>query len=169
MLAAAGAAYGSAGDHNGVTISQGAVPACAAAQTETGLPLIPDGAGNVGANVVAPSNLTGNQLCIALAHEGSHVGDAQSVGASIMYPEGGLLSFTRYQSEMSAYGVSGAAARALGTPASLAVGNSRFELWNPSWSGVDRQTQPQLNIDRFLHASPLYAPKLNDVVYRGQQ
>jgi hypothetical protein len=88
-----------------------------------------------------------------------------------------VLSFTRYDTEMNGYLASSAASRSIGGQGTYGatVNGTRYVLWDPAWTKVDLQSQPRQNIDKLLHASPLYnnptgnPPKrLDDVVYGRQ-
>jgi RHS repeat-associated protein len=78
-LRAVGAAVGGEGKDNGVTISMGAVTPGAAAQVSNTLPLTLDANGNPQLDLRVLPGAKGDPLFIGLAHEGSHVWDAQSV------------------------------------------------------------------------------------------
>lgn len=169
-LRAAGAAYGTEGIANGITMAMGAVTPGAAAQFEfSGFN------GHQAQGMVrVPGGRTGDSLFIDLAHEGTHASNAQEAAFTSMYPECGVSIFTRYDTEMNGYLATSAAARSIGgsgTYGATIVG-TRFVLWDPAWTKVDLQTQPRQNIDKLLHASPFYnnptgTPpwSLDDVVY----
>jgi RHS repeat-associated protein len=169
-LLAAGVAYGTEGIANGITIATGAVTPGAAAQFEfSGF-----SGDHAEGTVRVPGGITGASLFLGLAHEGTHASNAQWAGFTSMYSEGGVASFTRYDTEMNSYLATSAAAHSLGgsAPYGATVNGTRFVLWDPAWTKVDLQNQPRQNIDKLLHASPLYnnptgtPPRnLNDVVY----
>jgi RHS repeat-associated protein len=168
VLQAAGAAYGTEGVANGISIAMGPVTKGAAAQFEfSGF----DGDHAKG-TVRVPEGMGENSLFTNLAHEGTHASNAQAAAFTSMYSEGGVLTFTRYATEMNGYLATSAAAHSLGINASVSVGVMKFVLWNSAWTKVDLRTQPQQNIDKLLHASPLYnnpkgtpPRKLDDVLY----
>jgi RHS repeat-associated protein len=156
-LRADAAAIGAEGKDNGVTISMGAVTPGAAAQVSATRPLTLDANGNPQLDLRVLPGARGDSLFIALAHEGSHVWDAQSVA-------GGTRPFLRsMETEMSAFMETVAAARSIGWSSVGPVGGASF--WSSSWSNVDQQTRPPKEILKLLLTSPIYAPKNSDVSY----
>lgn len=156
-LRAVGGAIGAEGKDNGVTISMGAVTPGAAAQVSATLPLTLDANGNPKVELRVLPGAQGDPLFIGLAHEGSHVWDAQSVAR-------GDRPFVRHlETEMSAYLESVTAARSLSWSSVGPSGGAPF--WSSSWSAVDQQTRPPQEIFKFLLASPIYAPKNGRVAY----
>ena len=155
-LHAAAGAIGKENVDNGVTIGMGAVTPGAAAQVSTTLPLTIDANGNPELDLTVLPGAKGDSLFLNLAHEGTHVADAQSVAR-------GAPTMTHMDTEMHAYGASVAAAQRLGWP-SAGAGGSVF--WSSSWSKVDQQTRPPQEIRNFLNTHPIYAPKVNNPAYK---
>ncbi|MES1258527.1 MAG: RHS repeat-associated core domain-containing protein, partial [Acidobacteriota bacterium] len=156
-LRAVGGAIGAEGKDNGVTISMGPVTPGAAAQVSGTLPLTLDANGNPQVDLRVLPGAKGDSLFIGLAHEGSHVWDAQSVAR-------GDRPFVRhFETEMSAYLESVTAARSIGWSSVGPSGGTPF--WSSSWSNVDQQTRPPQEIFKFLLTSPIYAPKNFGVAY----
>lgn len=159
-LHAAAGAIGKENVDNGVTIGMGAVTPGAVAQVSTTRPLTIDANGNPELDLTVLPGAKGNGLFISLAHEGTHVGDAQAVAA-------GAPTMTHLDTELHAYGASVAAAQRLGwSSAGASVGTTPFVFWSNSWSKVDQQTRPSQEIRNFLQASPIYSPKLNQPAYQ---
>ncbi|MEO8127334.1 MAG: RHS repeat-associated core domain-containing protein, partial [Bryobacteraceae bacterium] len=156
LLHGAATAIGKENVDNGVTIGMGAVTPGAVAQVSTTLPLSIDANGNPELDLTVTPGSKGNSLFINLAHEGTHVADAQSVAW-------GAPTMTHMDTEMHAYGASVAAAQRLGWPSAGAGGNV---FWSSSWSKVDQQTRPPQEIRNFLNTNPIYAPKVNNPAYQ---
>jgi hypothetical protein len=156
-LEAVGNAIGGEGKANGVTISMGAVTPGAAAEVETTHPLTLDANGNPLANLTVQPGAQGDSLFVGLAHEGTHIWDAQSVA------KGDRLFVTHFETELSAYLETIVAAKSLSWSSVGPRGGTPF--WSSSWSNVDQQTRPAKEIVNFLFTSPLYKEKNAAVAY----
>jgi hypothetical protein len=113
-VARAAAAYGAAGDANGVTVGFADLTKSGEDGKVTSS-LGTDANGNLQAqsDVTINSKASGASFDAAIGHEGSHVADAQDVVKSIVVdPKTGNFTvgnnITRYQSEQRAYGVTNA-------------------------------------------------------------
>jgi hypothetical protein len=155
-LSATGAAIGSEGKDNGVHVFLGGVSAGAAAQVDSSKPLSLDANGNPILNLHVRDGAAGDSLFIGLAHEGSHIWDAQSVAS------GNQLFILHGTTELDGYLESIRAAQHLGWANIQASGQT---LWNASWSAVDQQTRPPQEIMKLLQTSPLYKDKLDKVAF----
>ena len=80
-LRAVGNAIGAEGNDNGVTISMGEVTPGAAAQVSNTVPLSLDANGNPKLDLTILPGASGDSLFVGLAHEGSHIWDAQAVAS----------------------------------------------------------------------------------------
>jgi RHS repeat-associated protein len=157
ILKEAAGAIGDEGFDNGVTISMGAVTPGSAAQVSFTRPLTIDANGNPELDLRVQPGAKGDSLFVNLAHEGTHVGDAQSVAS-------GVRPFMWHvETELHSYGASVAAGRSLGYSSLGPSGGSPF--WSSSWSKVDQQTRPPREIMKFLLNSPIYAPKIFTPAY----
>jgi hypothetical protein len=156
-LRAVGSAIGGEGKDNGVTISMGAVTPGAAAQVSNTVPLSLDANGNPLLDLRVQPGAAGDSLFVGLAHEGSHVWDAQAVAR-------GDRDFLRHiETELGGYLESVTAGRSLGWSSVGPQGGVPF--WSSSWSKVDQQTRPPQEILKFLFTSPIYKDDLFKVVY----
>jgi RHS repeat-associated protein len=156
-LRAVAGAIGGEGKNNGVTISMKELKEGVSAQVASNLPLKIDENGNPVLNLSVRPGASGNSLFIDLAHEGSHIWDAQAVAR-------GDRPFLRtIETELGGYLSSIAAAQALHLPNLGPKGGSPF--WDSSWSKVDQQTRPGPEIIKFLYSSPIYKDKLFDVTF----
>jgi len=153
-LTSAASAIGAENTNNGVTISMGAVAPGASAEVTNTLPLTLDGNGNPMLNLTVRPGASGDGLFIDLAHEGTHIFDAQGVAS------GATGDMLHIFTEVHGYSSSVDAARYLhgANPQSWGsigpAGGNPF--WSSSWSAVDQQTRPIPEIFNFLQHSPLY-------------
>lgn len=68
------------------------------------------------------------------------------------------------KAEMNAYTTSVNASRTLGMGnLNYAVGSQTYQIWKGGTAAVDRPV-----LQQYLRASPLYAPKLNNFMFRGK-
>ena len=157
-LRAVGNSIGGENVDNGVTISMGKLgDNAAAAQVTNDLPLELNANGNPLLNLRVRPGASGDSLFIGLAHEGSHVWDAQSVAS------GNRDFVTHMATELSGYLETVTAAQSLGWTSVGPAGGTPF--WSSSWSKIDQQTRPPQEIIKFLFTSPLYKDDLSKVVY----
>lgn len=110
-LGRAAAAYGKAGDANGVTV--GFADLTKKGEDGNAVSTIgvdANGALRANSDVTIGSGLSGTRFTETIGHEGSHVADAQDVVASGLTPLGEKIyagqNITPYSSEQRAYGVS---------------------------------------------------------------
>jgi hypothetical protein len=151
-LRADAGAIGAENVNNGVTVTRdGSLPANVSAQVAFTVPLSLDANGNPKLDLHVRTGATGNSLFLDLAHEGSHIWDAQAVA------HGNRGPMLHVQTELSAYLETVRAAQSLGMPNVGPRGGSPF--WDSSWTKVDQQTRPPQEIFKFLLQSPIYAPK----------
>jgi RHS repeat-associated protein len=156
-LRAVAAAIGGEGKDNGVTISMKELHEGVSAQVAFNVPLKIDENGNPVLNLSVRPGASGNLLFIDLAHEGSHIWDAQAVAR-------GNRPFLRsIETELSGYLSSIAAAQALHLSNIGPSGGTPF--WDSSWSRVDQQTRPGPEIVKFLYSSPIYKDELFNVKF----
>ena len=147
-------AYGAEGEANGVTVGFGALGK-GEAGSAVGKGLDANLAGNVGVTFDL-KKASGNDLAIAVAHEGSHAADFQAFYAALVADPaartgrssvvGGSLDLTKYATETRAYGVSAYTAIGLGMSG---VAVSGQQILNRG--GVDAAA-----IGRMLGQSSLY-------------
>ena len=111
--------------------------------------------------VTFDENTTGNNLIIAVAHEGKHVSDAQAFATALTADlanggtnaQGGPTNLTWYDREVRAYTISASMAQGLRLP-NLLIGNT--EIWNSGWRAADRAQRQQNGINTVLSTSPNY-------------
>jgi RHS repeat-associated protein len=121
-VGSAAAAYGAAGEDNGVTVGF----ADLTKQGEGGVTRSQLGADSNGklyaqSDVTINSGSTGTALAAAIGHEGSHVADAQSMAQGITITGGGTgftvgVNISQYASEQRAYRVTDAIYRSANEP-----------------------------------------------------
>ncbi len=152
-LTNAASAIGGENDNNGVTINMGAVSPGASAEVSNTLPLTMDD-GNPLLNLTVRPGASGDGLFIDLAHEGTHIADAQGVADGDTGPMLHIITELRgYLSTVAAAQyLHGQNAQSWGS-VGPAGGNP---FWSSSWSAVDQQTRPPVEIFNFVQHSPIY-------------
>jgi RHS repeat-associated protein len=153
ILQAAANAIGQEGSDNGVTVATGSVGNGGVAEVQGTVPLATNQNGNPELTLTVAPGSSGDGLFVNLAHEGTHVADAQAVEADQSIPAVGVY---HYQTEIHAYMGTVAAAQFLNWSSVGPVGGPPF--WSSSWSSTDQQTRPPQEIFRFLMKSPTYKP-----------
>jgi len=157
-------AYGAEGEANGVTLASQKPKSGGVGAAGQQLEYV-DGSFRSKATVSIDPKQSGNDLFITLAHEGSHVRDGQAYAAAAGrlgdVPALAPFNLTVLQTEMNAYSTSVNAARMLGLPnLNYSAGSQTYQIWRGGTAAVDRPI-----LEQFLRASPLYAPKLNDLMF----
>jgi RHS repeat-associated protein len=150
------AAYGAEGVANGVTVSFARLQVGGETRPDA-VPWVYDEATNsltASFTAVLNQSLRGDDLTIAVAHEGRHLADAQAYAAALTAEARGgpsatnsLANRTEYDREVRAYEVSGYTARGLGAR-SLSFGG--YEIWN------NRVGLQPAQLNNFLRTSPNY-------------
>jgi hypothetical protein len=170
-------AYGTEGQDNGVTVTIGATQDGAAAETTAnGQNLTFNADGTVRANVLVTfnNNTTGNELAVAVAHEGRHTLDRQ---AYARVAEDGLargisqeaIARSPYNptvrvTETRAYTVSSLVAQGLRMENFIMRGTNAV-IWDSGWSQADRATLRSAGIERHITNSPAYRNRLNERLF----
>jgi RHS repeat-associated protein len=159
------AAYGSEGSANGVSVGVGYLAKGVAAEATLNATPFPydQNTNSVRASITVTidDDTTGDNLTIAVAHEGRHVADAQAFATALTADiasgganaVAGSFNRTRYERETRGYSVSSYVAQALGLPNSNYGGN---EIWNNSWAAADRATKRAAGIQKHLKESKSY-------------
>lgn len=136
-LQAALTAFGTEGDHNGVTATFGALGGDAAAQTD----FHADANGLLSATVTFDPNKIGldqGEYAIDAAHEGTHIEDFTTQAINDEITDGSLPPLSPFSTEYRGYQTSIFAASALGrTSFSRSYDGVDYMLWNGSWGRVD--------------------------------
>ena len=167
------ASYGRENEANGVAVTFGAVKGGSVAETgaNNGRPLNYNADGSISANILVTfkEGLKGNDLTIAVGHEGQHVADRQGFAlAASSYLAAGYdqdvvfnsrFNTTVQTTELRAYRVSSFLAQGLGLPNLEQSGN---RIWDSGWRQADRATLRDRAINRFLSTSSTYNQKLNN-------
>ncbi len=151
----AAAAYGKAGDANGVTVGFADVSKKGEGGDTVSHVGSLDGGDTLSAisDVTISTKVSGAELDAAIGHEGSHVADAQDVvksGISSDLVAG--ADITRYQSEHRAYGVTSAILRSENEPGNFSCGVSTCSIG----TGLKLQAQLPGIVDQILASSPRY-------------
>lgn len=157
-------AYGAEGDANGVMIANQKPKSGGVGAAGQQLEYV-NGSFRSKAMVSIDPKQSGNDLFTTLAHEGSHVRDGQAYAAAAGrlgdVPALGPFNLSVLQTEMNAYSISVNTARMLGLPnLNYSAGGQTYQIWKGGTAAVDRPV-----LEQFLRASPLYAPKLNNLMF----
>ena len=163
-VAGAYQSYGAEGDANGVTIANQKPTSGGVGAAGQQLEYV-NGTLRSKALVSIDPKQSGNDLFVTLAHEGSHVRDGQAYAAAATRmgdaAAGSPFNLSVLQTEMNAYSTSVNAARMLGMAnLNYGVGSQTYQIWKGGTAAVDRPV-----LQQFLRASPLYAPKLNNLMF----
>ena len=163
-VASAYQAYGAEGDATGVSIASQKPKSGGVGAAGQQLEYL-NGSLRSKALVSIDPNQSGGDLFTTWAHEGSHVRDGQAYSAAAMRLGDAAatspFNLTIFQTETNAYTTSVNAARILGQPnLNYSAGGQTYQIWKGSTAAVDRPV-----LEQYLRASPLYAPKLNNLMF----
>ena len=167
--------YGTEHADNGVTVTFGATKPGSAAETgPNGQNLIFNNDGSVRASILVTinDNTSGDELTIAVAHEGQHAQDRQTYARVVenRLAEGfsqDLIAGSRFnptvrQTETNAYKISSLVAQGLGQSNREYSG---VKIWDSGWRNVDRATLRSVNIEKLITSSSLYKDKLDQRLF----
>ncbi len=168
-------AYGFEGQDNGVTVTFGKTPNGVTAETgPVGASLTASANGALVASILVTisENASGDDLKIAVAHEGQHVLDRQNFATAANfalafgYPQSDILKAgfnpTVEQTETRAYRISSYVAQGLGLPNNEVEGH---RIWDAGWRAADRATLRDRAIHDLLTSSNNYKKKLANKVF----
>lgn len=151
----AAAAYGTAGDANGVTVGFADLTKKGESGNAVSTIGYADGALRANSDVTIGTGLSGTKFTETIGHEGSHVADAQDVVASGLTPLGEKIyagqNITPYSSEQRAYGVSNTILGSANETSNFACGAGTCTLGR----GVLPSQVPGI-VDNILRSNSIY-------------
>jgi hypothetical protein len=161
-IASSVGAYGSEGQHNGVTVGVGNLAAGTGAQAQlTGYEYNNAGVATMAlVHVTIDEHTNGQVLAIAVAHEGYHV-EADQAAVSVWTATGSYqqarsspLNLTTYDNESNAYHISAYMAMARGrSELTYSDGSGRYQIWRRGMQNVDQQALNGL-LSSHYHVTP---------------